>query len=83
MKRIVAAIAFAVLCGSSPSAFAQSYEMPAGGTSAAEPGGTEGQAGRRNEREAIQSGEAIRAPRGEGIEVDVPGTPTRLPRQGE
>ena len=82
MKRIIAVVAFAALCGSSMSAFAQSYEMPAGGTSAAEPGGTEGQAGRRNEREAIQSGEAIRAPRGEGIEVDAPGSVPR-PRQGE
>ena len=82
MKRIIAAVAFATLCSSSL-AFAQSYEMPAGGTSAAEPGGTEGQAGRRNEREAVESGEAIRAPRGEGIEVDAPGSVPRRPRQGE
>ena len=73
MKRIVAAVAFAILCSSSL-AFAQSNEAPAGGTPSAEPGGTEGQAGRRNEREAIESGEAIRVPRGDGIEVDAPGS---------
>ena len=61
MKRIIAAVAFTALCSSA--ALAQSYEVPAGATPATEPGGTEGLAGRRNERKAIESGEAIRAPR--------------------
>ncbi|MCJ2082623.1 hypothetical protein [Methylobacterium sp. J-090] len=50
-------------------AFAQSTGAPAGVDPATAPGGTEGIAGPRNEREAIRSGDAIPAPRGVGEPV--------------
>jgi hypothetical protein len=67
--------------GGSAPVLAQSYEAPGGNTPATQPGGTEGLDGRRNEREAIQGGEAVRVPRGEGVEVDRSDLPRRRERR--
>jgi hypothetical protein len=61
-----------------------SVGAPAGTDPAATPGGTEGRAGPRNEREAIRSGDAIPVPPGaSGVPVEprpAPGTePPRRP----
>ncbi|GJD71151.1 hypothetical protein MMMDOFMJ_4105 [Methylobacterium gnaphalii] len=70
MRRMISAAMLA--CGMMAStlpAFAQSTGAPAGSEPATAPGGTEGIAGARNEREAIRSGDAIPAPRGVGEPV--------------
>ena len=72
-----------VLLGSCAPVFAQSYEAPGGDTPATQPGGTEGLDAGRNEREAIQSGEAVRVPRREGFEVEGPDLPRRRERRRE
>lgn len=60
--------------GLSGAALAQSSTgAPAGSEPATAPGGTEGSAGLRNEREAIRDGDAVAVPpRRAGIAVDAP-----------
>ena len=82
MRRLILASVI-VLFGSYVPVFAQSYEAPGGDTPATEPGGTEGLDARRNEREAIQSDEALRIPRGGSVEVDGPDLPRRRERRRE
>ncbi|GLS42783.1 hypothetical protein GCM10007884_07680 [Methylobacterium brachythecii] len=62
-------------------ALAQSTGAPAGSEPATAPGGTEGIAGARNEREAIRSGDAIPAPRGVGEPAPPPPGAVVVPDQ--
>lgn len=66
MRLTISALALCGVIGLAGAALAQSTGAPAGRDPATAPGGTEGIAGPRNEREAIKSGDAIPAPRGIG-----------------
>jgi hypothetical protein len=74
MMRSLPALALCTLLGLTGSALAQSVGAPAGSDPATAPGGTEGIAGPRNEREAERRGDAIPAPRGIGIAAPPPMT---------
>ncbi|GJD32204.1 hypothetical protein PMNALOAF_3471 [Methylobacterium adhaesivum] len=76
MRLTISVLALCGVLGLTGTAFAQSVGAPAGNTPATAPGGTEGRAGLRNEREAIQSGDAVPAPPGIGEPVlPPPGAP--------
>ena len=66
MRLTMSALALCGIFGLGSAALAQSTGAPAGLDPATAPGGTEGIAGPRNERDAIKSGDAISAPRGIG-----------------
>ncbi|SFG89041.1 hypothetical protein [Methylobacterium gossipiicola] len=65
------ALTLFALAGLGTAALAQgSTGAPAGTPGATAPGGTEGAAALRNEREAVRSGDAIPAPPGIGIPAE-------------
>jgi len=65
------ALAVCALTGLGSAASAQgSTGAPAGTPGATAPGGTEGAAAIRNEREAVRSGDAVPAPPGVGIPAE-------------
>jgi hypothetical protein len=76
----MSALALCGLFGLTGAALAQGTGAPAGRDPATAPGGTEGIAGPANEREAIQSGDAVAAPRGVGVPAPPPSDETRPER---
>ncbi|KQP33133.1 hypothetical protein ASG60_16115 [Methylobacterium sp. Leaf469] len=82
MRLTISVLALCGVFGLAGPALAQSVGAPAGSDPATAPGGTEGRAGPRNEREAIRSGDAIPAPPGIGEPILPPSgipTPDRPP----
>ncbi len=80
MRLTMSVLALCGVLGLGGAALAQSTGAPAGIDPATAPGGTEGIAGARNEREAVRSGDAIPAPSGIGQPI-VPPSETLPPER--